>query len=210
MIRTKRFLTLLLSLLLGACVTINIYFPSAAAEQAADRIIQDVWGATAERGSASPPFPDTGSSPAPEASLGTWVVQSGMVYLLATPVYAQVDFTISTPAIDKLTNTMKARHSKLEPYYQSSAIGLTNDALVVIRNPTAIPLNERNTVRQLVANENSDRNALYREIARANGHPEWENNIRETFARRWVANAAPGWWYQNSAGVWQQKDERTR
>lgn len=27
----------------GACVTINIYFPAAAAEKAADRIIDDVW-----------------------------------------------------------------------------------------------------------------------------------------------------------------------
>lgn len=30
-------------LALSACVTINIYFPAAAAEKAADRIIEDVW-----------------------------------------------------------------------------------------------------------------------------------------------------------------------
>ena len=29
-----------------ACVTINVYFPAAAAEEAADRIIEDVWGPT--------------------------------------------------------------------------------------------------------------------------------------------------------------------
>lgn len=29
--------------LLAACVTINIYFPAAAAEQAADKIIDEVW-----------------------------------------------------------------------------------------------------------------------------------------------------------------------
>lgn len=28
---------------LSACVTINIYFPAAAAEKAADRIIDEVW-----------------------------------------------------------------------------------------------------------------------------------------------------------------------
>lgn len=28
---------------LSGCVTINIYFPAAAAEQAADRIIEEVW-----------------------------------------------------------------------------------------------------------------------------------------------------------------------
>lgn len=29
--------------LLASCVTINIYFPAAAAEKAADKIIDDVW-----------------------------------------------------------------------------------------------------------------------------------------------------------------------
>jgi len=32
-----------LGLLLAGCVTINIYFPAAAAEKAADRIIDEVW-----------------------------------------------------------------------------------------------------------------------------------------------------------------------
>ncbi len=34
---------LVLSGLLAACVTINIYFPAAAADKAADKIIDDVW-----------------------------------------------------------------------------------------------------------------------------------------------------------------------
>ena len=34
----------LAALLLGACVTINVYFPAAAAEKAADRIIEQVYG----------------------------------------------------------------------------------------------------------------------------------------------------------------------
>ena len=33
-----------LCLVLAACVTINVYFPAAAAEKAADRIIEDIWG----------------------------------------------------------------------------------------------------------------------------------------------------------------------
>lgn len=34
---------MLLASMLSACVTINIYFPAAAAEKAADKIIDDVW-----------------------------------------------------------------------------------------------------------------------------------------------------------------------
>lgn len=32
-----------LAWLAGGCVTINIYFPAAAAEKAADKIIEEVW-----------------------------------------------------------------------------------------------------------------------------------------------------------------------
>ena len=30
------------------------------------------------------------------------------------------------------------------------------------------------------------------EIARANGKPEWEGEIRNTFAQRWIEKASPG------------------
>lgn len=36
-------IALVLACVLPACVTINIYFPAAAAEKAADKIIDDVW-----------------------------------------------------------------------------------------------------------------------------------------------------------------------
>ena len=37
------FAGLAMALTVSACVTINIYFPEAAAEKAADKIIDDVW-----------------------------------------------------------------------------------------------------------------------------------------------------------------------
>lgn len=36
-------LSIILAFILSACVTINIYFPAAAAEKAADKIIEEVW-----------------------------------------------------------------------------------------------------------------------------------------------------------------------
>lgn len=38
-----RIIVPLAALVLSACVTINIYFPAAAAEKAADKIIEEVW-----------------------------------------------------------------------------------------------------------------------------------------------------------------------
>jgi hypothetical protein len=51
-----------LLLALSACVTINIYFPAAEAEKAADKIIDDVWQIKkGEQPSATP-----AATPAPE------------------------------------------------------------------------------------------------------------------------------------------------
>lgn len=41
---------LLLAANLGGCVTINIYFPAAAAEKAADKIIEEVWQLEPQKG----------------------------------------------------------------------------------------------------------------------------------------------------------------
>ena len=82
---------------------------------------------------------------------------------------------------------------------------MDNGGLLTLRDPKAVAIKDRNQANQLVTAENRDRNALYAEIAKANGHPEWEQDIRSTFARRWVANAPSGWYFQDSGGGWKQK-----
>jgi len=57
----------------------------------------------------------------------------------------------------------------------------------------------------LISDENRDRISLYREITKANNHPEWENYIRKIFASCWIANAPAGWWYRGVDGGWKQK-----
>ena len=76
---------------------------------------------------------------------------------------------------------------------------------VALRDANAVPLAQRQQVNSLVAAENQDRAALYREIARANNKPEWENDIRTTFAQRWIDKAQGGWYFQNNAGAWTRK-----
>jgi uncharacterized protein YdbL (DUF1318 family) len=185
------------ALALAACVTINVYFPAAAAEKAADRIIEDVWGKE-----------PTGQeqSALPSADRGVVLAAVKRAFDLVVPAAnAQADLNVSTPAIRTLTASMESRHGQLEKYYVSGAVGLTAGGLIEVRDANAVPLAERNAVRKLVADENSERNTLYREIASANGHTEWESDIRATFAQRWIAKARAGWWYRNAAGGWVQK-----
>ena len=116
------------------------------------------------------------------------------------------DIDISSPEIRAITASMQARFAQLEKFFSSGAVGLTANGLIEIRDPNAAALAERALVKGLVAEDNRDRNALYAAIARANGHPEWESDIRGTFARRWVERGAqPGWYYQDGSGNWRQK-----
>ena len=191
--------TLALLVFVAACVTINVYFPAEAAERAADRIIKDVYGepvpqqpAHSEPQSLNQLMP----SPSPAVALLDWFI---------SPAHAGADISVNTPAIRQLEAAMEKRHRQLAKYYSEGAIGMTQDGQITIRDQKLIALPERNTVKSLVASENRDRSALYAEIARANEHPEWESEIREIFARRWVDNAPSGWWYQTGQGGWKQK-----
>lgn len=123
----------------------------------------------------------------------------------APPVGAQANLDINTPAIIGLTSSMQQRYGQLAPLYTSGAVGLTRDGFVALRDANAIPLAQRAGANALIAAENQDRAALYREIARANGHPEWEPEIRSTFAARWIDKAQAGWWYQDAGGAWKRK-----
>jgi uncharacterized protein YdbL (DUF1318 family) len=120
-------------------------------------------------------------------------------------VLAQANLEINTPAIAALQTSMQQRHAQLAGFYASGAVGLTRDGNIALRDANAVPLPQRQQVNSLIAAENQDRAALYREIARANGRPEWENDIRATFAQRWIQKAQPGWYYQNAGGVWARK-----
>lgn len=192
---------ILFTLLLSACVTINIYFPAAAAEKAADRIIQDVWGAQPAGGQ---PGGESGEAQPQSAIEPERPLALAMLEWLVAPAQA-ADLNVSSPAISKVQASMKARFGQLQGHMDSGALGLTRDGLVDVRDLKAIALSQRGKVKKLVAAENADRNVLYREIAAANGHPEWERDIRNTFAQRWVGNARGGWWYQDAGGAWKQK-----
>jgi len=193
-------ITLALLAFVAACVTINVYFPAEAAEKAADRIIRDVYGEPPQQPAPAEPQSKNRYLIAPATS-----PLLALLNWLASPAYAGADISVNTPALRQLEAAMETRHQQLAKYYTDGAIGMTQDGEITIRDQKLVALQDRNTVKSLVASENRDRSALYAEIAKANGHPEWEADIREIFARRWVDNAPSGWWYQNAQGGWKQK-----
>jgi len=188
------------ALVISACVTINVYFPAAEAQEAAKEFVDKVIGDEMPPGDGKK---DENQNPAPSAAMQS---RFNLMSLLISDAHAAADITIRTPAIQAIQSRMEQRFSAtLEAHFDSGALGFTNDGMVTVRDATKIGLKDRVAVNQAVADDNRDRDAVYREIAVANGHAEWEDEIRATFAKQWVDSAHPGWWYQNTAGAWKQK-----
>ncbi|WP_078120135.1 DUF1318 domain-containing protein [Thiosocius teredinicola] len=198
----------LMALVLTACVTINIYFPAAAAEEAARTIVRDVLkaeeGAVKPEGDATTPPDGDKSSEVIDANPLLIVVGRLLEVIVPTAEAAEADININTPAIGAIRASMQRRQGSLAPLYKSGAIGFADNGSVAVRDMNAVPLPQRNQVKKLVADENADRTKLYREIAKENGHPEWEGKVRGTFAKVWVQEAPGGYFYQQGGG-WKQK-----
>lgn len=194
----KKIPLLSIPLLIG-CVTINIYFPAAAAEKAADEIIKDIQSLTPQK-----------VEPKPKSELSDW--QQSMLHWLDNAINvvissaqaAEADLSIDSAEIRQLRATMETRFASLQSLYAAGTIGIQADGSLAVRDVASVSLKDRNQVSKLVAAENADRQKLYQAIANANGHPDWSAQIKSTFAARWISNAQAGWWYQSS-GSWKQK-----
>ncbi|HST45648.1 MAG TPA: YdbL family protein [Luteimonas sp.] len=194
--------TTLAALALTACVTINVYFPAAEAKEAAREFVEQVIGdQVAPPTPAATPGGMASRSSAPASGFDPWM----LLGIAPAHAQAQPDITIRTPAIQAIQSRMEARFSAaLRAHFDSGALGFGGDGLVVVRDAAQLALKDRVAVTAAVADENRDRKAVYREIAVANGHPEWEQQIRAVFSRQWIDSARPGWWYQDG-GAWKQK-----
>ena len=190
----RRWLIGLLIVLLVSCVTVNIYFPAAAIQKAADQIVEDV---------RKTPEPKPEQKPDKSSLLDrVLVVRLGPAEAQA----AAVDVNVSTPAIRNIRASLANRFPQLQPLYGKGAIGETNTGLIAARDIGALSLKEKADVNRLVEQENADRQALYSEIIRANSlAPSQLGEIQRLFANSWRDKSAPGWWIQQDNGQWGRK-----
>ena len=191
-----------LAVALVGCVTINVYFPEAAAQKAADQFIGNVLD------TATPATTPAPKEQKPAAKGDTQPPSATLLDLLIPAAYAAdtPNIRIQTPATEAIRGRMHDRfQGALGDLLDSGAVGFTHDGMVAMRDAAKVPLSQRAQANATVADENRDRTALYAEIANANNHPEWAAQIRATFAKSWIEKARPGWYYQNAAGAWQKK-----
>lgn len=191
------------ALLLTACVTINVYFPAAEAKEAAREFVEKVIDEADKV-----EIKDSSKDGAGGMAMLQRRFDFDPLMLIgigSAQAQSAPDISIKTPAIQAIQARMEARfNSTLRAGFDSGALGFTSDGLISVRDPGKLELKDRVAMNAAVADDNRDRKAVYREVAVANGHPEWESQIRNVFARQWVDSARSGWWYQ-SGGGWKQK-----
>ena len=179
-----------------AVITVNVYFPTEAIEDAAEKIIDEIQG---EDDSLS----KTDNSD--QQSFFKMTVPFNV--FSGSTVYAdEIDLNLTTPAIRKLIDSMKARNAKIMQFKDKGVIGETNDGMLAVREMGGLAGEEIRTVKRLLRAENNDREALYKELATANKISLSEvGKIKTVFAKTRISKVRPGHWYQDEKGKWTQK-----
>jgi len=196
--------------LLAGCVTINVYFPAAAAQKAAEKFIGNVIGpdnqSQDQMPQQNPQPPPSGSSSGEGSGMPLAARVLDALIPAANAAESQPNIKIQTPEIEAIQARMRDRfQSSLKSLLDSGAVGFTHDGMVAVHDASKAPLPQRAQMNSAVADENRDRAAVYRQIAIANGHSEWEQQIRQIFAKQWIDRAHSGWFYQDASGAWKRK-----
>lgn len=175
-----------------ACVTVNIYFPAAEVEKAAEKIVDDVYGL------------DNGESQNGTSDQSAWTMF--VAWLEPTSAWAQDATTVSNAAIRGLKETIAKNHQKLKPFYQQGSVGVTKDGYLEVRDTSGLNLGQVATLRKLVNDDNEARRQLYREVAAAlDLNTSQVSKVEDIFARQWRDKAFSGWLVQQDNGSWVKK-----
>ena len=161
---------------LGACVTINIYFPAEKVEAVAGEIVQEVRGLKPEKDTEAPPNNKSSSLQRPL-----------LVASLVGTAWAAEDVTsVSNPTIRALKQQMKDRYPLLKPHFKSGVLAEGADGYVTLANAGALNLKDKRDVAGLVDAENKDRRVLYQEVAKAlKIEPSQTDRVAAIFADEW-------------------------
>ena len=189
-----KFLSVGLIILIASCVTVNIYFPAAAVQKAADEIVGDV--RTMENK----------EEQKPEQKQMNFLQEIKRFVWEPSEAHAQVNIEVSTPAIRALKDSIKKRFTQLRPFYDKGSIGENNFGLLETRDISGLNLKEKADLNRLVDSENKDRKSLYTEIINANklGRDNLPQ-VQKIFANSWRDKSQSGWWIQNDKGEWIKK-----
>ena len=185
-------------LFLFSCLTINIYFPEAEVQKAAEEIVNEIRKEAEDK--------DKKDKDSLMVEEEQEMNSGGGSFSLVSSLYAQEATEVSTPKVRALKQSMKDRFPKLKPFFEKGNIGEGNDGFLKIRDESGLNLKDKATLRNLEKDENNDRKNMYAEVARAMEIDASQiPKIQKVFAGLWIKDADSGWWIQKENGEWTKK-----
>ena len=180
-----------------AVITVNVYFPTEAVEEAAEKIIDEIQGEDDLQSKADYNY-QQGHFQTP--------LHFFNIFGNSTVYAGEINLNLTTPAIRKLVDSMKSRNAKIMQFKNKGAIGETNDGMLAIRKMDGLGGEVIRTVKRLLRAENDDRKMLYNELATANKISLSDvGKIQTVFAKTHKLKGKRGHWHQDENGNWVQK-----
>ncbi len=185
-------------LFLFSCLTINIYFPEAEVQKAAEEIVDEIRKEEEDK--------DKKDKDAQMVEMDQAMSDGGGSFSLVSSLYAQEATEVTTPKVRALQQSMRDRFAKIKPFFEKGIVGEGNDGFLKIRDESGLNLKDKATLRNLERDENNDRKNMYAEVARAMEIDASQiPKIQKIFAELWIKKAESGWWIQKENGEWTKK-----
>tara|TARA_B100000749_G_scaffold122825_1_gene93813 strand:- start:53005 stop:53595 length:591 start_codon:yes stop_codon:yes gene_type:complete len=179
--------------ILASCITVNVNFPEAAVQKAADDYVKELYKAkqeSEEKQNTSSLFEIPGTH---FASLSLFPI-----------AHAQAEFSIKSEKAKAIQVKQAKRLDKIDRFKKKGLIGEAENGLLVVKKESSKKI-EKKRVDQLVSEENADREMLYEEVMSSNGIDASQSaRLRKSFHQSFV-NASPAGTPVESGGSWTNK-----
>lgn len=128
----------------------------------------------------------------------TSFLQRTLQYLSPIQVAYAAELKNTSPRVTQIAKKMRERFPEVAAIKATGAVGETNRGLLQLERPDRITdAEEKNRVQRVIAAENEDRKALYKEIARLNRDQNLDvGKVEKVYAMQRLERAKKGEYYQ--------------
>lgn len=190
--------------MLSSCITVNVNFPEAAVQQAADSYVEQLYRLKEEakqKPSEPEALPNSGQRVFSHtgSSLIAAVLSFGLPRAEATE-----GFQMSSPVITAIQSREVGRLSRIDDFKKQGLIGENNRGLLEVRGEPK-PL-QKKAIEKLISEENADRQQLFKEVIKINGLESGQlGAVSSKFMSSFQSKSPAKTWMQDSSGKWNQK-----
>lgn len=203
------FPSLLLLAAASACVTVNVTFPESNVQKATDDFVRELYKTRdSKKGTpaTSSTQPQSKAAPAaPAAARPHALLELLMSEAVAADIQIQA-FNLESPGIVSVREKLAPRVGELLAHKSSGAVGEDQRGMLTLRDGSKLNPLLKKKVEQLIEAENSDREDLYKEVARANRGSNVTSEVAaHAFSKSFQSASPSGTWIEDRPGHWAQK-----